>query len=87
MRETRCHVTEARPYAESLDCVGLYCPEPLFQTRAAMDDLEVGDVLEVLADDPAAEEDLVRFAKRAGHEVVSIEDQGNQKRFLIRKGR
>jgi tRNA 2-thiouridine synthesizing protein A len=87
MREARCHVTEERPYAESLDCVGLYCPEPLFQARAAMDDLEVGDVLEVLADDPAAEEDLVRFAKRAGHEVVSIEDQGNQKRFLIRKGR
>jgi TusA-related sulfurtransferase len=80
-------VTEERLYAESLDCVGLYCPEPLFQARAAMDDLEVGDVLEVLADDPAAEEDLVRFAKRAGHEVVSIEDQGNQKRFLIRKGR
>jgi TusA-related sulfurtransferase len=59
----------------------------LFQTREAMDGLEVGDVLEVLADDPAAEEDLTRFAKRAGHEVVSIEDQGTYKRFLIRKGR
>lgn len=80
-------MTEAGPYAASLDCVGLYCPVPLFQTREAMDGLEVGDVLEVLADDPAAEEDLTRFAKRAGHEVVSIEDQGTYKRFLIRKGR
>ncbi len=44
---------------ESLDCIGLLCPEPLFQTREAMDALEVGDVLEVLTDDPAAEEDLV----------------------------
>lgn len=80
-------MTDAGPYAESLDCVGLFCPEPLFQTREAMDALEVGDVLEVLADDPAAEEDLTRFAKRAGHEVIAVEDQGDYKRFLIRKGR
>jgi len=72
---------------ESLDCIGLFCPEPLFQTREAMDDLEVGAVLEVLADDQAAEEDLTRFAKRAGHEVLAIEDKGDHKRFLIRKGR
>ncbi|PKQ29361.1 MAG: hypothetical protein CVT60_05720 [Actinobacteria bacterium HGW-Actinobacteria-10] len=74
------------PLAESLDCVGLYCPEPLFQTREAMDRLEPGDVLEVLADDPAAQEDLTRFARRAGHELVSIEDNDDHKRFLIRKG-
>jgi len=74
------------PVSESLDCIGLYCPEPLFQTRAAMDDIEVGETLEVLTDDPAAEEDLTRFAKRAGHEVVSVEDLGDHKRFLIRKG-
>ena len=80
-------MTDAGPYAESLDCVGLFCPEPLFQTREAMDALEVGDILEVLADDPAAEEDLTRFAKRAGHEVISIETEGDYKRFLIRKGR
>ncbi|PKQ19763.1 MAG: hypothetical protein CVT66_08635 [Actinobacteria bacterium HGW-Actinobacteria-6] len=74
------------PVSETLDCIGLYCPEPLFQTRAGMDEIEVGGVLEVFADDPAAEEDLTRFAKRAGHEVVSVEDLGDHKRFLIRKG-
>jgi len=72
---------------KSLDCIGLFCPEPLFQTREAMDELAVGKVLEVFADDPAAEEDLTRFAKRAGHEVIAVEDSGDYKRFLIRKGR
>ena len=38
----------------NLDCVGLYCPEPVFRTRQEIDKLEVGEVLEVLADDPAA---------------------------------
>lgn len=79
-------MNHSEPPETSLDCIGLFCPEPLFQTREAMDALQVGEVLEVLTDDPAALEDLTRFAKRAGHEMVSIEDQGDHQRFLIRKG-
>lgn len=71
--------------ARTLDCIGLYCPEPLFQTRESIDALEVGEVLEVLADDPAAEEDITRFAKRAGHEVVELENDGVQLRVLLRR--
>jgi tRNA 2-thiouridine synthesizing protein A len=82
----RFSMTHYEPVSETLDCIGLFCPEPLFQTRAAIDALEPGDVLEVFADDPAAEEDLIRFAKRTGHEIVGVEDLGDHKRFLIRKG-
>jgi TusA-related sulfurtransferase len=72
--------------AETLDCVGLYCPQPLFQTREAIDKLRVGEVLEVLADDPAAEEDLKAFAKRTGNEIVLYEKQKDGvQRFLIRR--
>jgi TusA-related sulfurtransferase len=70
---------------KTLDCIGLFCPEPLFQTRQEIDAIDVGEVLEVLADDPAAEEDLKRFAKRTGHEVVSIEKKPDHLRILIRK--
>ncbi len=70
----------------SLDCVGLYCPQPLFQTRESIDSIEVGEILEVLADDPAAEEDLKRFCKRTGHELLAYEkDRDGTQRFLIRK--
>jgi tRNA 2-thiouridine synthesizing protein A len=69
----------------SLDCLGLYCPEPLFQTRENIDSIEVGQVLEVITDDPAAEEDLKRFAKRTGHEVVSFENRDDHMRFLIKR--
>lgn len=72
--------------ADTLDAIGLLCPEPLFQARKAIDVLEPGEVLEVLADDAAAEEDLTRFAKRAGHEMVAVADEGDFKRFLIRRG-
>lgn len=79
-------MSTSEPIAKTLDCIGLFCPEPLFQTREAIDDLEPGELLEVLADDPAAEEDLTRFAKRTGHEVVAFEELGDYLRFLIRKG-
>ncbi len=78
-------MAENRP-AQTLDCIGLLCPEPLFQTRQAIDSIEAGEVLEVFADDPAAEEDLTRFAKRTGNEMVLVEDEGDHKRFLIRRG-
>ncbi len=70
---------------KTLDCIGLFCPEPLFQTREQIDSIAVGEVLEVLSDDPAAEEDLKRFAKRTGNEVLSFENNEGRLRFLIKK--
>jgi tRNA 2-thiouridine synthesizing protein A len=72
--------------SESLDCVGLFCPQPLFQTREAIDGLKPGEILEMLSDDPAAEEDIKRFAKRTGNILLSFErlEDGVQ-RFLIKK--
>ena len=70
-----------------LDCIGLYCPEPVFRTRLALDEMEVGEVLEVTADDPAAEEDIKRLVRRLGHEVVGFESDGEKVVFLIRKAK
>ena len=79
-------MTDEPSVAETLDCVGLYCPVPLLQAREKMDEIAVGDVLEIFADDPAAEEDLTRFAKRTGHEVVAVKRDGDDLRMLIRRG-
>ena len=68
-----------------LDCLGLYCPEPVFRTRVEIDKLDVGQVLEVTADDPAAEEDIKRLVKRLGHQLIEIRKEGNHLQFLIKK--
>lgn len=70
---------------KEIDCVGLYCPEPIFRTRTALDELEDGQVLKVTADDPAAEEDLTMLAKRLGHEVVEITHDGDEVTIVIKK--
>ncbi len=78
-------MAETKKPAKTLDCIGLYCPQPLFQTRENIDLIGKGDIIEVLADDPAAEEDLKRFAKHTGHKILLFEKKGNVLRFLIEK--
>ena len=54
-------------------------------TKEGIDKIEVGQVLRVEADDPAAEEDIKRWAKRTGHEVLKFEKEGTILTFYIRK--
>jgi TusA-related sulfurtransferase len=76
--------SESNP-TSTLDCVGLYCPEPVFRTRLELDKLEIGAILEIYADDPASEEDIKSLVKRLGHQLLDITKEGAVFRFLIRK--
>jgi TusA-related sulfurtransferase len=72
------------PDAE-LDCVGLFCPMPIAMTKEEIEKIEVGQVLKVEADDPAAEEDITRWAKRTGHKILKFEKEGTILTFYIQK--
>ncbi len=71
--------------AKTLDCMGLYCPEPVFRTSAEISTVAIGEILEVLADDPASESDIKSWAKHTGHELLSVERRDGGFRFLIRR--
>ena len=75
----------AKQAHQILDCIGLYCPMPVLNTRQEMDKLAIGEILEVLADDPAAEEDLKAWAKRTGQKMLEIEKTNEGMKFLILK--
>lgn len=70
---------------QMLDCIGLYCPMPVLKTREKMDEIAIGEILEVLADDPAAEPDLKAWAKRTGQKVLKIDKTSEGLRILIEK--
>jgi len=69
----------------TLDCVGLYCPEPVFKTRLELDEMKVGETLEVLADDPAAESDIRSLVKNLEQELLSVVRKGDQVQIMIKK--
>ena len=70
---------------KKLDCVGLYCPEPVFNTRLALDEMEIGETIEVSADDPAAESDIQNLVKHLGQEIISKTKEGSTIRIVIKK--
>ncbi len=70
---------------KTLDARGLFCPSPVMQTNVELSKMQIGEILTVLADDPAAEDDIANWARRLGHEVVNMEKNGNEIRFEIKK--
>ncbi len=70
---------------KTLDARGLFCPSPVMQTNVELSKMQIGEILIVLADDPAAEDDISNWARRLGHEVVKMEKNGNEIRFEIKK--
>jgi tRNA 2-thiouridine synthesizing protein A len=70
-----------------LDCLGLFCPMPVVKARDAIRAMAVGEVLEMLSDDPGSDADMRSWARRTGHELVAITKDGAVHRFLVRKAR
>ncbi|MBM3895822.1 MAG: sulfurtransferase TusA family protein [Thaumarchaeota archaeon] len=71
--------------SKKLDARGLFCPEPVFRTKIEIERMQVGDVLTVLADDPAAEDDISRWVKRNGHELLEMKKTDKDIEFSIKK--
>ena len=74
-----------RIIADTLDMTGYFCPEPVIRVNEAISDVEVGEVLELLADDPSSKPDIKSWTKRTGQELISIEESEGVFRFLIRR--
>lgn len=70
---------------KEIDLTGLYCPMPIIKAREEMERIGLGDELRIRADDPAAEEDLKRWATRSGQEVVSVSKDGDVVTVVVRR--
>jgi tRNA 2-thiouridine synthesizing protein A len=70
-----------------IDCIGLFCPMPIVKIREAVRTLAVGQVIEMVADDPSSDPDMKSWTKRTGHELLEVSKSGAIYRFLVRKAR
>jgi tRNA 2-thiouridine synthesizing protein A len=60
---------------------------PVVQAREAMERLQVGQTMELIATDPGSGVDMPAWAANTGHELVSSEHNGATFRFIIRRAR
>jgi tRNA 2-thiouridine synthesizing protein A len=58
---------------------------PISMTKEEIEKIEIGQVLKIEADDPAAEEDIKRWVKRVGHDLIRFEKDGTMLTFYIKR--
>lgn len=71
--------------ALQMDLSGLKCPLPLLKTKKKLAELNVGDVLEVVATDPHSKEDFHRYCDGAACSVLRIDEQDDRLVIVLRK--
>lgn len=71
---------------ETLDVKGQSCPMPVVKTKGAIDDLDPGAVLEVLATDSGSVSDIAGWADSTpGVELLGQEEDGDVFRHYVRR--
>ncbi|WML39815.1 sulfurtransferase TusA family protein [Neobacillus sp. OS1-2] len=70
---------------EVLDAKGLACPMPIVKTKKAMNALEAGQVLEVVATDKGSKADMKAWAESTGHQFLGTIEEGEILRHYLRK--
>ena len=56
-----------------LDCLGRPCPVPVIELARAIGEVPVGDVVQVLSDDPAAATDIPAWCRMRGQAFEGAE--------------
>ncbi|MCH8500043.1 MAG: sulfurtransferase TusA family protein [Marinobacter sp.] len=70
----------------SLDASGLTCPMPLLKAKLALNGMQDGQVLEVIATDAGSARDIPAYVELSPHTLLSVLDQGERYTFFIRCG-
>ena len=69
---------------QELDCQGLLCPVPIIRTSKTVKQMEVGQVLKMVATDPGSMPDMEAWARQTGHELLSASEEEKVYPFYIR---
>jgi len=69
-----------------LDTLGLRCPEPVMLIRGKMRQMQDGEKLLIIADDPATTRDVPAFCRFMDHQLLAAQTDEAPYRYLIQKG-
>ena len=67
------------------DFKGLKCPLPVLKTKRALNNHSNGEVIEIIADDPAANLDLKHFCEVSGNILLQVIKKNKNLNCFIKK--
>jgi tRNA 2-thiouridine synthesizing protein A len=68
-----------------LDAKGMNCPLPILKTKKALQTMQPGALLEVLATDAGSVADFESFCRQTGNQLVSSSKEGDVFKFLVKR--
>ncbi len=68
-----------------LDAKGLNCPLPILRAKKSLQDLQIGDLLDIHATDPGSVKDFAAFCRATGNELVASSQDGSVFKFTIKR--
>jgi TusA-related sulfurtransferase len=72
--------------ASVVDARGSACPGPLLEAKKGIGKVKVGEILEVISNDPGTKNDIPIWARKVGHEYLGHLTADNCDRlFIVRK--
>ena len=73
------------PVDQSVDARGLACPLPLLRAKVALNGMNAGQVLYLVATDAGSQRDISRFAELAGHALLQADEKEGEFHYWLRK--
>lgn len=72
-------------FSLEVDASGLHCPLPLLRLKKGLMEVQQGEVVKVIATDPAVHLDIGVFVDQSGHELVHFSREQEVQIFFIKK--
>ncbi|GAB6068522.1 sulfurtransferase TusA [Methylothermus subterraneus] len=72
-------------FDRELDTSGLNCPLPLLRLKKTLNEMASGQVVHVIATDPASVLDFGVFAEQTGNAILNHREHGGVFHYWIRK--
>lgn len=64
---------------------GTYCPIPISELSNQIKNMNIGDIIELIADDPGVVEDVPSWCKATGNEFLGVYEEDGEFHSFVRK--
>ncbi len=72
-------------FSLEIDASGLNCPLPLLRLKKGLANVNDGDIVKIIATDPAAHLDIGVYTEQMGHQILNFLKQDGKQIFYIKK--
>jgi tRNA 2-thiouridine synthesizing protein A len=72
-------------FDKELDARGLNCPLPILRAKKALNEMQSGQVLKIVATDPGSVKDFQAFSKQTGNQLLSHAEERKEFTFFMKR--